>query len=265
MNRALRDLPRVPLLRRVAQRYVDLCNGDQNGDMRTNGECEVIRRFTPTSQIVFDVGANRGDWASEVLALNAAVDLHCFEPTQAAFRLLSERLSEPGRSNVHLNQFGLGSVSGSRNAFLFGDADGGNSFYRRDILSGDTRTQISEERVSVWTLTDYCQTNAIQTIDLLKIDVEGHEIEVLRGGKALFEKRAIGAVQFEYGGTFVQPRVLLRDCFEFFAEYKYLLYKVFPKELRRVGAYDERLESFRYSNWVAVPIDRRIDGRPFEP
>jgi hypothetical protein len=116
----------------------------------------------------------------------------------------------------------------------------------------------------VWTLADYCATNSIADIDFLKIDVEGHEIEVLRGATALFENRAIGAVQFEYGGTFVQPRILLRDCFDFFAEYDYLLYKVFPKELRRVEAYDERMESFRYSNWVAVPSERRIDGRRLE-
>lgn len=225
----------------------------------------MIRRFIPVSQTVFDVGANKGDWASEVLALNSAINLHCFEPTQAAFRLLSARLSEPARENVRLNQFALGSLPGTRNAFLFGDADGGNSFYRRNTLVGETRMQLIEERVSVRTLADYCEANGIERIDLLKIDVEGHEIEVLRGGRRLFEKRAIRAVQFEYGGTFVQPRVLLGDCFEFFAEYDYLLYKVFPKELRPVRVYDERLESFRYSNWVALPADRRIDGRPFEP
>jgi FkbM family methyltransferase len=264
MNRAFRDLPRVSVLQRIAQRYVDHCNGDQDGDMRTNGECEVIRRFAPGSHTVFDVGANKGDWASEVLALNSEVSLHCFEPTQAAFRLLSARFSNP-RSTIRLNQFGLGSVSGNRSAFLYGDADGGNSFYRRDPLSGNGRTQAIEERVSVSTLTDYCEKNVIERIDLLKIDVEGHEIEVLRGGKSLFEKRAIAAVQFEYGGTFVQPRVLLRDCFEFFAEHHYHLYKVFPNELRPVKAYDERLESFRYSNWLAVPSSRLIDGRPFDP
>jgi FkbM family methyltransferase len=231
--------------------------------MRTNGECEVIRRFIPASQIVFDVGANKGDWASEVLALNPNVDLHCFEPTQAAFGLLRGRFSNPARKNVHLNQCGLSSESGSRSAFLFGEADGGNSFYRRHT-PGQARAQIGEERVNVWTLTDYCKTNSIAKIDLLKIDVEGHEIEVLRGGRSLFEQRAVGAVQFEYGGTFVQPRVLLRDCFEFFTEYQYALYKVFPKELRRVEFYDERLESFRYSNWVAVPSECRIDTRRFE-
>lgn len=260
MNRAFRDLPRIGVVQRIAQRYVDLCNGDQDGDMRTNGECEVIRRFIPSSKTVFDVGANKGDWATEVLALNSHVDLHCFEPTQAAYRLLSSRFADSDNSTIHLNQFGLGSESGHRSAFLYGDADGGNSFYRRDPLSGDGRTQAVEERVSVSTLTDYCAANSIESIDLLKIDVEGHEVEVLRGGRSLFEKRAVGAVQFEYGGTFVKPRILLRDCFDFFAEYDYNLYKVFPKELRPVPVYEERLESFRYSNWLAVPANGRSNG-----
>ena len=54
--------------------------------------------------IVFDVGANVGDWSFHFLKLNTNIILHCFEPSKETFSLLSEKL-QPFK-NVVKNNFG---------------------------------------------------------------------------------------------------------------------------------------------------------------
>jgi FkbM family methyltransferase len=261
-ERVFGAIPRSHLLYRLAQRYVDLWNGDQNVDMLTNGEQRVMQAFIPSSKVVFDVGANKGDWAKEALRLNPDIELHCFEPTSAAFALLEGELRKVGGS-VHLNRVGLSSAPGETEAFLFGEGQGDNSLYLRKGLgynAGHVQTKV--EHVALDSLDAYCERLSVARIDFMKIDVEGHELAVLRGGSSLFKEHRIGLVQFEYGGTYVDSRALLLDCFEFLTERGYLLYKIFPGVLRSVPSYDERLESFRYSNWLAAPRHHPLDAQP---
>ncbi len=92
-------------------------------------------------------------------------------------------------------------------------------------------------------------------IDLVKVDVEGHELEVFKGAAGMLAQGKIKRIQFEYGGCNIDSRVLLKDLFEFLLPYGYAFYKVFPRELRRVPRYDQRLENFQYQNWVAATND----------
>lgn len=101
------------------------------------------------------------------------------------------------------------------------------------------------------TLDRYCETADIAYIDFMKVDVEGHELEVFKGAMTLLRQKRIGMIQFEYGGCNIDARTLLKDFIEFFEALDYDLYKVFATELRRVPRYDQRLENFQYQNWVA--------------
>ena len=92
-------------------------------------------------------------------------------------------------------------------------------------------------------------------IDLMKVDVEGHELEVFKGAVGMLAQGKIKRIQFEYGGCNIDSRVLLKNLFDFLVPYGYTFYKVFPRELRRVPRYDQRLENFQYQNWVVMAND----------
>ena len=65
------------------------------------------------------------------------------------------------------------------------------------------------------------------------------------------------ALQFEYGGCYIDSRVLLKDVWDLVRSINgdYAFYKLFPEGPRRVNAYEQRFETFQYSNWAVVRRD----------
>lgn len=239
---------------RLCRRYVDAYSGENNDDMRTNGELHFLRQTLTNCETVFDVGANVGNWAELALQINPRLRLHCFEPSQPTFLRLLAKAFPP---HVVCNPFGLGSAQGERTLYVFDEGSGLNSLYRRQGLEAGygLTPQQRTETAHLDTLDHYCQKHGVFDIDLLKADVEGHELEVFKGAKQMLAKRRIKIIQFEYGGCNIDARVLLKDFFDFFQPHGYAFYKIYPKELRRVERYDQRFEDFQYQNWIVTRID----------
>jgi hypothetical protein len=92
------------------------------------------------------------------------------------------------------------------------------------------------------------------SIDLLKIDVEGHELSVLRGATKTMERGLIKVVQFEFGGCNLDTRTNLQDFFYFFKEFKFVIGLVQPAgRIQLLEQYDEFYEQYRTTNFVAAP------------
>ena len=214
----------------------------------------VLRRVKRAGEkplVIFDVGANRGDYVQLALAQFAdqPVIIHTFEPSAAAFAELSRRSA--GRNEVVLNNTALGSEAGER--ILYCDVAGSElgSLYQRLIEHHDIHLT-SRELVRVQTLDAYCAAHGIERIHLLKLDVEGHELEVFRGAARMFEQKRIAMVSFEFGGCNVDARTFMRDFFQLFTAYKMQLARVTAfGAFRPISKYDEALEQFRTTCFVA--------------
>jgi hypothetical protein len=87
-------------------------------------------------------------------------------------------------------------------------------------------------------------------IDLVKIDDQGHEMQVLEGfGAALARTRV---VQFKFGSVHIDTRTFFRDFWIFFAERGFDLYRLAPCGPVPVRAYREADEAFVVTNYLAV-------------
>jgi len=238
-------------LYRVCKKYVNRYNNENNDDMDTNGEFRFIKDNLKKCNIVFDVGANVGSWAKLALRINANISLYCFEPSAFTFQKL---VSNDFPSNVICNNFGLGAKNQERDLFIFDDGSGMNSLYQRHGLENGwgIKLQQRSEIIKLMTLDDYCKNNSIQKIDFLKIDVEGHELEVLKGATNLLKEERIKMIQFEYGGCFIDAHTLLWDIFKYLEDFNYDIFKIFPSYLRLIKRYDQRLENFQYSNYAVI-------------
>jgi FkbM family methyltransferase len=252
LTRAVRFLQRIDLgyFYKFCRAYVDRHEGNNDVDITSNGELHLLRLALPHCRTVFDVGANMGEWAQLAISINANLSLHCFEPSSATYAALQARQLPP---SVVLNQSALSSSSGSGTLFLFAEAAGTNSMYvRQGLEDGFGLEQRDKETIRVDTFTNYCESRSITQVDFCKIDVEGHELEVLRGMTPFLEAGRVQLIQFEYGGTNIDSGVLLKNVFDFFASFHYSLCKLFPDHLRHIKRYDQRLENFQYQNWVAM-------------
>lgn len=239
---------RSRLAYRVATKVVNLYNNDNEFDADLNGELRLAHRVLPHCRVAFDVGANVGEWTAAALAINPSLEIHAFEPSPTTVSRLAARAFPP---KVFINPFALGEQKETRELFVFHDGSTANSLYRR---VGAPSEQKKSEVVVVRSLDEYRAASGVNRVDFLKIDTEGHELAVLRGAREALAAEAIGVVQFEYGGCYIDARVLLKDIWELVSSTgaAYFFYKLYPEGLRQVPAYLQTFETFQYSNWAIV-------------
>jgi len=242
--RIVSGLPAPKALDRVARFYARTRAAEGFGDMSINGELRFLREHGRDCRVVFDVGAQVGNWTEAALRLCPRAQIHAFEPMRATYAQLLARGFPAER--VVCNPVGLSDAEGQAAIHTRS-----TSLYDR-TLPGDERRDGDPETVRLTTLTQYCAEQGIAQIDLLKVDAEGHDLAVLRGGEELIRAGRISRIQFEYGTFNIYARVLLRDFYEFFAGLPYLIYLVTPKGLVPYPEYPLHLENFAYKNFVAL-------------
>lgn len=155
-----------------------------------------VQRALPsyTLETVFDIGAHHGESARAFLRWTPGAKLYCFEPVSSAFaQLQKEFRSVP---NVVCIQAALGSKKGSGRIRL-------NEYSDQDALlqaESDTETDsAATEVVPIITVDGYRGNAGIDRIGFLKVDTEGHDLEVLKGAQQLLEESRVDFVQVEAG------------------------------------------------------------------
>jgi len=222
---------------------------NHNYNHHSNGELWLLSKLASANllDVVFDVGANRGDWTECVLKANPASQVHCFEICPPTFEKLRLRLG--GRTNILLNNFGLSNIPGETEIHYSSEHDGLTSTFSLDTIPDAQALSVRIDRGD-----KYCQRSAVKAIGMLKIDVEGAEPNVLAGFGDLIHPDAIPIVQFEYGRVNIESKYLLRDFYHYFHERGYLVGKLFPDGLR-IREYSSWDEDFLGPNYVAVRSD----------
>ena len=94
----------------------------------------------------------------------------------------------------------------------------------------------------------------ISHINFLKIDVEGHELYVLKGLGRYLDAKFIDIIQFEYGGTNFDSKINLKDFFDLLELNNFVIHKIMPRHLEP-KVYKPEYENFLYSNFVAISKD----------
>lgn len=155
-----------------------------------------------------------------------------------------------GYSNVHLFNFGLGEKEESATLFFPKAGSGIASVYRRRLDHFGTRMDHAEE-IKLTTLDSFCNENNIEYIDFLKLDVEGHELSVLRGGSDMIGSDSIARIQFEFGGCNIDSKTYFQD-FYYLLSKSYHIYRILKYGLYKINGYRETEEIFTTTNFLAV-------------
>jgi FkbM family methyltransferase len=263
VRQAIAWIPQSRALAACCRTYCEYCGDPAFGipsDPTGSGEFRFLKEVAHRLDVVLDVGANVGDWTSALLALRPSVTVHAFEPATSAHAALQRRRFP---DNVAVHNTALSSKQGTASLHLFKENPQLNSLHNRvglEACAGISPATHSEE-VKLWTVDDFCATYNVQSVDLMKVDTEGHEIDVLQGSLGSLKSGRIARVQFEYGGTYIDARRLLRDAFDLFRGLDYAMFRISRNGLLACPRYDQRLEDFRYSNFVVLRSDT-IDVTP---
>jgi FkbM family methyltransferase len=207
------------------------------------------RKETPIC--IFDVGANIGQFASiakTVLKGNPS-SIHCFEPGRYAFEQLKANIKDDKR--FHLNNIAMGKSVETSTLYYDEAGSGLASMTKRNLEHFGIDFGLSEP-ILVDTVDNYCERVRIDKIDLLKMDVEGHELDVLSGAAKLLEERRIYSILFEFGGCNIDTRSFLQDYFYFFKKYdNNRIFRITPSGyLFPLDSYREINEQFRTTNFL---------------
>ncbi len=229
-------------------------NFGRASNYRVNGELyslkQLARQWSNNPVTLFDVGANVGEFTLEILEAfhDKSFHLYAFEPSSRAHAQLKQRV--PDLPYVHLQHAGLSDHEGTASLFFPDEGSALASLHQRD-LSHINQTFGKKEEVSITTVDQFCRKNNIEYIHLLKIDVEGHELAVLKGAREMMARNAIEVIQFEFGGTSLDSRSYFKDFFNLLSS-KYKIHRILPKGLRELPVYSEKLEIFQSANYLAI-------------
>lgn len=193
-----------------------------------------IRKSGKTISTVFDVGANIGQSAGKFRKSFPQAEICCFEPVKHIFEKLRENTKNDARINCY--PYAMGSKQGTSEIFLTLH-DTVNSLIKPENFRG-------KEIVDVVTVDNFVQENNISTIDLLKIDVEGFDLEVLKGANNMLSSGNISFVLIEVCFHPEDNRHAYFDTVrDFLLERGYSLYGIYEQQLEHSG--ENRL---RYAN-----------------
>jgi FkbM family methyltransferase len=224
--------------------------GDSGESIAQECACAISKN----AFIGFDVGSNTGQY---LLPLHARVSrfpkwqIHCFEPSSTAFARLSG--SAPRDPRIFLNHCALGAKIDRLT--LYSNFEGSQlaSLSPRDLAHHGIDHRSCSEQVDVTALDHYCTSHGITEITLLKIDVEGREMDVLQGAEQMIGNSGIHCLQFEFGGCNIDTRVFVRDFFQRIRSAEMSLFRIIPgNKLYPIKKYSENLERFNTTNFFAI-------------
>jgi len=235
------------LLEFVAQQAQGKGWGAGTVEAETRAVRKLLGSRAEEALIVLDVGANIGTWSRAALIALPHAHIHIFEPSATAYSTLSSALAHEDRTSTY--PFALGASNEVRTLYADKAGSGLGSFSKRRLDHFGISFE-HEEEVTVKTLQDWAVEMGVASVDVLKMDVEGHELDVLEGAGDLLATTAI--IQFEFGGANIDTRTYFQDFWYLLKPLGFDLYRLGPRGLAVIDAYHEQDEYFTTTNYVAV-------------
>lgn len=238
------------LLFNLGMRGLGILNYKNN---KISGESRFLSDYLKGKKdcIVFDVGANVGNYSQEVISNNRDVKIYAFEPHPITFKDLSSKFDQ-SHNNVFMYNSAVGSEAGQLTLYDYDSKDGSPhaSIFQAVIEDIHQSKSIAHE-ISVVTLDSFIEENGIERIDLLKIDTEGNELNVLKGAANSIFAGRIKAIHFEFNEMNVISRAFFKDFWDFLPDY--VFYRMLPDGLLCIDRYIPlTCEIFAYQNIVAI-------------
>ena len=250
----LRHLISRPLFQPLWSNLMKLCHAGMNygggQTIETSGEIDALEfaaNSIPKSAplVLFDVGANEGAYLRMALqTLGNDVKAYSFEPQSSPFFALEKQFANDPR--VTAKMLALGNAATTATLYFAAEGETTASFHGLD-----KPVEAKTETVHITTLDQFCLNHSIERIDILKIDTEGHEMDVLLGAQTLLRDGRISVIQFEFGEIFNRTSYHFSDFFQLLAP-QYRIYRILRHGLAELSIYSANLELYKTANFMCI-------------
>ncbi|WP_299416252.1 FkbM family methyltransferase [Acaryochloris sp. IP29b_bin.148] len=163
-------------------------------------------------QAIFDIGANVGQSAIAFHALFPSAQIYSFEPVPDCFETLKARTR--GISNIHAFNTALGTIVGEME-FERNEFPACSSFLplsKSHITLFNYAVQTNTIKVQVDTLDNFASQCTLPSPIMLKIDVQGFEEKVLRGGESLVRRSSVLIIETSFKALY-EGQPLFKDIY----------------------------------------------------
>jgi FkbM family methyltransferase len=195
-------------------------------ETRLHPDWKILTRIGPVHEphVVLDIGAHHGwffhcwqDWCPNAI-------IHAFEPAPAAYAAAVSYYGTHPR--VKINQAGIGEHDGVMELYMLDASEVSNSFLpplKETWAEVKFETGgISQKKVPIMTIDNYCAKEGISRVYLMKIDVQGYELKVLEGASHVLT--STGFVFVEAGiQPFYEGAPVFTDVYSFLAKHGFHL------------------------------------------
>jgi FkbM family methyltransferase len=169
----------------------------------------ICRRLPETGGVVVDVGAHVGLVAIQVAALRAGrgTVVHAVEPSALNATRLRRNLALNDGLDVRVQQLAIGARDGEAELV---SVPGGRDMGGTRVRAPEEAAHGAGEQVPMVTLDTFVERAGIDSIDVLKVDVEGHETAVLEGASTLLAGQRARCVVCELNDAYLESQGIAR-------------------------------------------------------
>lgn len=218
-----------------------------------SGENHFISNVLPRllgnkiSPTFFDVGANIGDYSTLLLNQFPSSNIIAFEPNPDVYNILLGGWKSPTRPM----NIGLSDTAGlfELHIPITKELSTLASVYS-DVIQSIHHKESTSVKIHLDTLDNIAFKLGIHHIDLLKIDVEGHELAVLLGGKQLLSENKISVIQLEFNEMNVMSHVFFRDIKKALPGFRF--FRLLPTSTIEIPPSIVHSEIFGFQNIVCI-------------
>jgi len=203
--------------------------GNYSGDFKKSGEEKLIRVAREIGlDLIIDVGANKGHYASLCLELTDALVLS-FEPMPGSFEMLKKL--EAANPRLRVFNFALGDSDQTEQIYYGNEVDElATLTLAHQKIPYLLDNNVSQKRVNVRTLDgfigDFMLNSLVKSVDLIKIDVEGYEGKVLKGASRVLAQYRPKIVILENNWHHLFTSDSIWSNSQFFQDY--VAYRILP-------------------------------------
>lgn len=193
--------------------------------------------FLGERPVVFDIGSNKGGFAEIILdEFKDNVTMHLFEPNKMLLDFT--RIKFEYKTNIIYNESCVSNKSGNETFYYFENYN--NEMSSRYHGNGEWEgLPVKQKKVPVITLDEYCKENNIQSIDYLKIDCEGADVEVLEGVIGMIKLGGVRIIQIEYSPHYKRAGKTFQQAIDIAKSNDYKIYKYIDNNFWEVKHFDE--------------------------